>query len=101
MNGWDYWIAIALGYVSVPIAAMLNRQGWPSKLRFFVAAGLALGAAVAQLAISGIEITRESLLLAFGPLFTAQQATFHLEVPGAGSPEVVARAEATLDKPSE
>lgn len=99
MNGWDYWVAIALGYVSVPIAALINRNGWPSKLRFFVAAGLALGGAFAQLAITDITITRESVLLAFGPLFTAQQLTFHLEVPGAGSPAVVTRAEATLDTP--
>lgn len=93
MSGVDYLVLTLLGYVSVPVAALVMRKTWPTQLRFLLASALALGAAVVQVLISGAELGTENIMLAFGPLFTAQQATFHLQIPGAGTPEVVERLE--------
>lgn len=93
MGGADYLILTILGYVSVPVAAFAMRKTWPTQLRFLLASALALGAAIVQVLLRGAELGTENILLAFGPLFMAQQATFHLQIPGAGTPEVVARLE--------
>lgn len=93
MGGTDYLVLTILGYISVPVAAFVMSKTWPTQLRFLLAAGLALGAAVAQVLLRGADLGTENILLAFGPLFVAQQATFHLTIPGAGTPEVVERLE--------
>ena len=93
MSGIDYLISAALGYVAVPVAALLERKHWPSQLRFFVAAALAFGGAVLQVVMRNDVLGTATIMAAFGPIFLAQQATFHLEVAGAGSPAVVDKLE--------
>lgn len=92
MNGLDLIVLLVTGYVSVPVASLLNRKGWPSQLRFLVALSIASLIALAQVAVSS-TLTWEAWLAAMGTAFTAQQATFHLEVPGAGTPELNAKLE--------
>lgn len=93
MEGIDAIINMVAGYISVPLAAFSMKKSWSSKLRFALAAGLAVGIAYATVAIRGDALTAENVLAAFGISFAAQQATFHLEIPGAGDPTVVTKLE--------
>lgn len=93
MEGIDALINVGIGYISVPLAALATSKKWPSKVRFAVAVGLALGIAYLTVWLRGDPLTTQNLLSAFGIAFVAQQATFHLELPGAGSPVVVDKAQ--------
>lgn len=57
-----------------------------------MALGIASLIALAQVAASA-TLAWEPWLAAMGTAFMAQQATFHLNVPGAGTPEVNAKLE--------
>lgn len=83
------WIGIAVtGYVSVPLASLAVRKGWPGGLKFGVAFAIAWGIAAASVAVSGEPFTFTAVSAAFGAAFAVQQLTWHLSLPGAGSPGV-------------
>jgi hypothetical protein len=88
----DQIIAITAGYISVPIASLINKRAWPPEARFIIALVLAgLSAAVASIAAgTGLEQALELFPVAFA----AQQVTFNLSLPGAGSGRLNNRLEA-------
>lgn len=81
------WIGLAVtGYLSVPLASLAARKNWPTAVRFLLAFGLGWAVAVGGLALSGEPFTWVAVSAAFGTAFAAQQLTWHLPLPGAGSP---------------
>jgi hypothetical protein len=88
MTGIDYLIVLGSGYISVPFVSLINRRNWPTFTRFFIALGIAAAFTLVKLWTGNDPITDETFWLAFGPIFVMQQATFKLELPGAGSASV-------------
>jgi hypothetical protein len=82
-------LALAIAaYVSVPLASLAMRKSWPDGLRFVTALALSFGIAAAELAISGTTFTRDAVMAGAGTAFIAQQATWHLKLPGLGSADL-------------
>lgn len=81
------WIVAIAGYLSVPLVALATKRHWPNELKFVIAAGVAAGAAAVGLLIDG-SLTRAAFVAGFTTCFAAQQATWALRIPGAGSPAV-------------
>lgn len=77
------------GYLTVPIVAVATRRFWPAQAKFLVAAALAAGAAYLAVLVDHVgDVTFVAWEQAFAYAFLAQQATWHLKLPGAGTPEV-------------
>lgn len=93
MEGIDAAVLALAGYASVPVAAFAMRKQWPDQVRFLLAGLLALGVAIAMVLLRGDALTTQAVLASFGVSFAAQQTTFHVEIPGAGSPVVVEKLE--------
>lgn len=74
-----------VGYFTVPLVSLANRRQWPDEVRFAVALGVA---ALGALAISLVRSQADQFLPMFSTLFAAQQITWHLRIPGAGSATV-------------
>lgn len=82
-------IMAALGYATVPLVALATRRFWPGQVKFFLAALLAGVAAYLGVLIDHLgDVTFLAWEQAFAYAFLAQQATWHLKLPGAGTPEV-------------
>lgn len=85
----DLTYALLSGYVSVPLAALANRNNWPSSIRFLVALAISCALAAISVLLAGNQLTADAFLAAFGPAFAAQQTTWHLRLHGAGDPAIL------------
>jgi hypothetical protein len=82
------WLSVLGGYISVQLASLLNRKQWPEYLKFLVALGIAVGIAFGVVWVADDPMNKMNVLAALGVSFGAQQTTFHLRVPGAGSESI-------------
>jgi hypothetical protein len=92
-GGWDEVLTAIIGYVTVPLVSLATRRNWRDEYRFLAAAALAAAGAALAIFATGLPFNGDSFSEAFGLAFVAQQATWHLALPGAGSRAVNERLE--------
>jgi len=81
----DMLVNALVGYFTPALVSLAARKSWGTSIRFACAVGIAVAAAAVLCAVrSDWSMLDETV----GAIFVAQQVTWNLRLPGAGSPTV-------------
>lgn len=87
-GGSQIAIEALLGYISPPLVSVITSRRWPAEAKLAIA--LILSAIAAGVVVGSEEgaVGLAGFTASFGRIFTVQQITWGLRIPGAGSTSV-------------
>jgi hypothetical protein len=96
MTGLEEGLAALVGYLSVPLVSLAKRRNWSTPVKVVIAVAVSSAAALILIAVSpviatlgwDIHLHLADFRLLFLAVFAVQQATYGLQIPGAGTPSV-------------